>query len=265
MTSECSEIQQRIPRSFVGELTADEQQALNEHVAACPSCQKEHERYAETLRLLQSVEDEPVPRHFFVYPEERREKPWHLFRQMMPLWQAVTAGVVGMVVLLGVAAASGLQVRSDHGVWTMGFGIHDAQANMDLAAFKADILQTAQERFRNEELARIQALRSDITRSRDALTQQQQTQLVAALTTLESRLTDRIALTADDIKSGTQRSILDLYHNVSLQRGQDIATLNARLDKAEENSDARTRQTDAALETLFQVAELRIRQNGDQK
>ena len=265
MTSECSKYEQHIPRSFVGDLSPEDQQALDLHLAACTGCRTEQERYAETLRILESADDVPVPRHFFVYPEERVANPWQLFRQLMPRWQAAAVVFAALVVLLGVFSISGITVRADRGAWTLSFGRADNAPGPDVAALKAEILQIVEERNREAALGWIQNLRSEIAGSRNELTQQQQVQLVAALATLESRLDSRMAATADDIRSGTQKSQADLYQTVSLQRSQDLNALNARLDSVAENAESRARETDAILETLLQVAELRIRQTGEQK
>jgi hypothetical protein len=265
MTSECSKFEHHIPRALVGDLTAEDQQALDLHLAACTGCRAEQERYAETLRVLESAEDVPAPRHFFVYPEERTANPWQLFRQLMPRWQAASTVFAALVVLLGVFSISGFTVRADRAAWTLSFGRANESPALDVAALKAEILQVAEDRTREAALGWIQNLRSELAGSRSELTQQQQVQLVAALSTLESRLDSRIAATADDIRSSTQKSQADLYQAVSLQRSQDLNALNARMDNAAENAESRARQTDAILEMLLQVAELRIRQTGEQK
>ena len=265
MTSECSKYEQHIPRSFVGDLSPEDQQALDLHLAACTGCRAEQERYAEILRILESADDVPVPRHFFVYPEERVANPWRLFRQLMPRWQAAAVVFAALVVLLGVFSISGITVQADRGTWTLSFGRADIARSLDVAALKAEILQLAEERNREATLGWIQNLRSELAGSRNELTQQQQVQLVAALSTLESRLDSRIAATADDIRSSTQKSQADLYQTVSLQRSQDLNALNTRMDNAAENAESRARQTDAILEMLLQVAEQRIRQTGEQK
>jgi predicted anti-sigma-YlaC factor YlaD len=265
MISECSEWQRQIPRSLLGDLTAEEQRALDAHVSACPSCQQERESYAQTLRMLQSAGDEPLPRHFLVYPQESSAKPWQLFRQMMPIWQAATVATAALVLLVGIATVSGLQIRSDRGSWSISLGRSTMSPAIDLAALKAEILQTADEKNRQADLAWVQDLRSEMTQFYTDLTQQQQAQLLAALTALQSRLNSHITLTADDIRAGTQKSIVDLYQAVSLQRQEDLNGLNVRLDKIVEDNEIRARQTDAILETLLQIANLNIKQAGDQK
>jgi hypothetical protein len=265
MTSQCSENLKQIPRSFVGDLTSEEQQDLDRHLAACSPCRDEHARYGETLQMLQCVGDEPVPRHFFVYPNERVANPWQLFRQLMPRWQAAAAAVAGLFLILGVTTLYGIQVRSDNGTWIVSFGRVSAKADIDVAALKADILKAADERNREAALGWIQDLRSEINNSRMDLTQQQQVQLVGALTGLESRINNRISATADELKAGAQKNSLDMYQAVSLQRDQDMGRINTRFDTVVENFDAKARQTDTILDTLLQIANLNLKQPGDQK
>jgi hypothetical protein len=249
----------------MGDLTAEEQQALDLHLRACPSCQGERDQYEETLRLLQSTDDEPVPRHFFVYPEERKVNPWQLFRQLMPRWQAAAVCVAALVVLIGAVSIIGVQVRADQGGWTVSVGRPGSAPAADTAALKAEILRTTDER--NQEVIRewVRALRVEMSRSRTELTEQQQDLLAASLTSLESRLNNRMALTADEIKTGSQKAIGDMYQAVSLQQDENVNAINARLDKAAASNELKFNQTDAILETLLQVAELRIRQTGEQK
>jgi predicted anti-sigma-YlaC factor YlaD len=265
MISECGRFEQLIPRSCAGDLTPEEQQALEQHLTACPMCRREQERYAATLNLLQSADDEPVPRHFFVYPEERLDNLWQLFRRLTLQWQVATAGVASLVLLLGVISFAGLQIRAGQGSWTISFGRGSAGAEIDVAAMKTDILQAADERSRAFTLTRIRDLRSEIADVQSGLTNEQQSRLVAALTTLESRLSNRISATADDFRTATQKASADLYQTISLQRSQDLTAINARFNSAAENDDQKARQTDAILDTLLQVAELSIKQPGGQK
>lgn len=265
MISECSEQSHRIPASFVGDLSEDEQQKLSRHLASCPACRMEHERYAETLLLLRSAEDEAVPRHFFVYPPEPAQNPWQLFRQLLPRWQVATSGVALLILMTGILALSGFQVHADTGAWTVGFARWTSQPSLDIAALKAEILQAAAEKQRQADAALIQMVRSEIANSGADLSQQQQIRLAAVLTALESRFNDRLAVTAEDIRGTTQKSLADLHRSLSLQHEQGLEAVNTRVDGLAGYFEERSRQTDSILETLLDVVELRVRQTGDQK
>ena len=266
MISDCSEQQQRIPRSFMGDLSAAEQQALESHMSVCPPCRHEHERYAETLNLLHSTGDEPVPRHFFVYPGEQTAKPWQLFRQMTLRWQAACVAFALLILTINIAAFTGFRVQSGQGAWTLSLGLGGSSAGgIDATALKSDLLKIMEERDRESATEWIRYLRSEIVNSRTELTSLQQAELMNALTGLESRLNGRLAETAEGIRSGTQNAAVDLYQTVSLERQQELNRMNARLDMIVENHEAKTRETDSILETLIQVANINLRQAGEQK
>jgi hypothetical protein len=265
MIARCSQHQQYIQRSLVDDLTPEEQLALNQHLAGCPSCRAEHDRYAHALRQLQSYGEEPLPRHFFVYPEEVETKPLQLFRRMTPIWQMATASLAALLLMVGVAAAFHVQFRSDHGAWTLSFGRPVIQGVSDLAAFKADILKTAEQKNQEAALTWIQDLRDELARTHADVNQEQKTQLVAALSSMETRLDNRIALTADDTRAATQKSLVDLYQMLSQQRDHDLNVINSRFSLDADSRAVKTRETDVILDTLLQVANLNLKQPGEQK
>lgn len=264
MSAGCSQHQQYIQRSLVDDLTPKEQLALNQHLAGCPSCRAEHDRYADTLRQLQSYGEEPLPRHFFVYPEEVETKPWQLFRRLTPLWQTATASLAALLLMVGAAAAFHVQFRSDHGAWTLSIGRASAGLS-DPVSFKADILKTVEQKNQEAAVAWIQGLRDELARTHADVTQEQKTELVAALSSLETRLDSRIALTADETRTATQKSLVDLYQMLSQQREHDLNVIDSRFSLDADSREVRTRQTDVILDTLLQVANLNLKQEGEQK
>lgn len=265
MIAGCSQHQEYIKRSMVDDLTAEEQLALNQHMAGCSSCRAEHDRHAHTLRQLQSYGEEPLPRHFFVYPEEIETKPWQLFRRLTPLWQTTTASLAALLLIVGIAAAFHAQFRSDHGAWTLSFGSAAAQGNPDLVSLKADILKAAEQKNQEAALAWIEALRDEIARTHADVTQEQKTQLVAALSSLETRLDGRIGLAADDTRTATQKSLVELYQMLSQQRERDLNAIDSRFNQDADRRAIKARETDVILDTLIQVANLNLKQPGEQK
>jgi hypothetical protein len=263
MVSECRKYLEWIPRSLAGDLSAQEQQHLDLHLAGCAPCREEQVHYAQTLEMLKTMEDEPVPRHFFVYPPERKTSPWQIFRQLMPRWQIATAGALALLVLFSLAAVSGLRIQSDRGAWAVSFGRAGSLGGVDVAALKADILNTAEERNRANAMAWIRDLRAELI-SRTDLTQQQQMQLVEALSGIETRLNGRMNATLDATRTGAEKANSELYQAVSLQRDQDLNRLNARLDNLAEANQTKFRQTDEILETLLQIV-TNLKQPGEQK
>lgn len=242
MKPECVEYQGKIARSLLGDLAADERQALEEHLTACPQCRSESESYARTLSLMQSLDEEPVPRHFFVQPEERSLSPWDLFRMLQPGWRAITAAVAGLFLLAGLGGVLGF-----------------TRSSVDIAALKKDFLRAAEEQNRRTTESFLREVRAEITGSRTDLTLQQQTELAAALDRVDSRMTGRLKRTEDRVREDAQKMAVDVYRTVSQQRAQDLNLINLRFDGIETKSALETRQTDAILDTLLQAAELRLK------
>ena len=102
-------------------------------------------------------------------------------------------------------------------------------------------------------------MQAEITRSHTDLTRQQQAQLEAALARVDSRFAERLTLAEGRMREDTQRLGASLYKTVAQQRVRDLDAINTRLDGIEVNNAIETRQTDAILNTILQVADLKLR------
>jgi hypothetical protein len=245
MKPECGEYQAKMGKFLLGDVSQKEREALEAHLAACPQCQSEQESYARTLNLMQSVDNEPVPRHFFIQPQERALNPWELFRMLKPRWQAITVIVAGLFLLAGVGGVGSV------GSFTRG--------SIDAIALKRDFLKAAEEQNRQTAESLLQAVRAEVARSRTDLTQQQKTELAAVLDRLDSRMTRRLKLAEGSAREDAKKMAIDVYRTVSQQRAQDLNLINLRFDSIEASSTLETRQNNAILNTLLQVAELKLK------
>jgi uncharacterized membrane protein len=242
MKPECSEYQAKIGRFLLGDLTQKEQEALKTHLIACPQCQSEQESYTRTLNLMQSLDNEPVSRHFFIQPEERALNLWELFRMLKPRWQVITVLFAGLFLLSGIGGI-------------MGF----TRGSIDVTALKTDFLKAAQAQNQRAAGSFLQEVRAEIARSHTDLTQQQKAELTAALDRVDSRMTRRLKLVEGSARDDAQKTAVDVYRIISQQRAQDLNLINLRFDGIEASSTLETRQTDAILNTLLQVAELKLK------
>jgi hypothetical protein len=242
MKPECGEYQEKIARSLLEDLTPEERQALETHLAACPQCQSEQESYARTLDLMQSMDNEPVPRHFFIQPEERTLSPWELFRLLRPRWQAITLAFAGFFLLAGIGGVLGF-----------------SRGSIDVAALRKDFLKASEEQSRRTAENLLQEVRAEIVRSGRDLTQQQKTELTAALERVDSRMTGRLKSTESRMRDDAQNMAVSVYRAVSQQRANDLNLINLRFDGIETKNALETRMTDAILNTILQVSELRLK------
>lgn len=242
MKPECSEYQTRIARLFMEDLTAEERHELEAHLAACPRCQSEHDDYARTLSLMQSVDNEPVPRHFFIQSEGQRSNPWELFRFLRPGWQVITAVFAGLFLLAGLGGFLGF-----------------ARSGVDTAQLKKEFLKSAEQQNLRTMESYLREVRSEMNVIQTDLTQRQKAELNAALDRLDARMTGRLKLVEGRVQSEAQQYAVEVYRTVSQQRAQDLSLINFRFDGIEAKNTLETRQTDAILNTLLQVAELKLK------
>ncbi len=87
MIIDCSNFRNLIPRALLSDLTREEQEALQAHLKDCAPCAQERELYLNTFSQLRSADDAPVPRHFFIYPDESRPTSrvvWFFGSEMRP-------------------------------------------------------------------------------------------------------------------------------------------------------------------------------------
>ena len=267
MSTDCGRYRNQIPQALLGDLGPGGLERLNTHLSECPACKQEERLYARTLDQLRSVGDSPVPRHFFVYGQGHRESPWALFRSMSLAWQGAAASLIVAVALLAALAAAKLQVRFEDRAVILSLGsapaarpAPQAVPAIDTQALEAKILQAAEERNRKDVLDWVRTLRNEIAQGNRRLDERQRAVLQAALTNVEARMTNAVSETVRAMEARTDRSLSDLYATVNLQRERDANAFNDRLNRVALNSETRSNQTDAILETLLQAAELQLKQ-----
>ncbi len=230
-----------IAGSLLGDLTAGERQELDAHLAGCPQCRSEKESYARTLDLMQSVSNEPAPRHFFIQPEERAVNPWELFRMLTPGWRAITAAVAGLFLLAGLGGILGF-----------------TRGSVDVAAIRKDFLAEAEKQNRRTAESFLHEMRAEIARSTADLTLQQRTELTTAVDIIDSRMKERLKLTEGRVREEAGKMALNVYRTVTQERAQDFDLINLRFDSIETQNALETHQTDTILGALLQVAEFKL-------
>jgi Putative zinc-finger len=265
MVATCREYKTYIPRAILGDLSQEEQKALDQHLAECSPCNREHRMYSETVRQVSAVQDVSVPRHFFVYPEETHGTPWHAFLRMSRAWQAATASVLLVLGFASLLAISRLQIRSEDGALVIGFGRLPERRpaappvpQMDTSALESRILKIVAEKSRQDNLEFLRTLRAEMARSNKSIGREQRALLEQAINNVELRMGQLVSTTAANLEKKTDRSVQEAYRKVSLERARDLAAIDNRMNLLAINGEVKSTQTDAILATLLQVAELRM-------
>ena len=95
MKSTCEEARDWVPRALMSDLAPGDEQALNAHLLECAACAGEQRLYVDTLCQVRAVSDFPVPKHFFVYPDERSSSVMEFLRGLTPGWRLASSLAVG--------------------------------------------------------------------------------------------------------------------------------------------------------------------------
>ena len=82
--------------------------------------------------------------------------------------------------------------------------------------------------------------------------------LESALTSLEGRVNERIVGTANQLEERTGRAVASAYQSVETKQRQDLLAIDDRLSRLAATGEQKNDQTNAILETLLEVAELRL-------
>jgi len=266
MSSSCDHFRNQIPRAMFADLDPAEQQSLERHLSECAPCSREKELYAQTFGKMRSLENVPAPRHFLVYPEERRKNPWQLFRDLPLAWQAsLSAASLILLVFSGISAAR-LQVKVEDGAYIFAFGrpapvrtVAAPAPVLDTAALEDRILRIVEEKNRKEGLEWVRTLRTELAQSQQKITRNQRAMLETALANLETRMSMRLDDTARVLDDRRSQSLATLYQAMKLQRASDLALVDGRFNRLAISGEKKNSETDAILETLLQVAELNTR------
>jgi len=260
MKSTCEEARNWVPRALMSDLPSQEEQALNAHLAECPACANEQWLYLDTLCQVRAVSASPVPRHFFVYPDERSSSVREFLRGLAAGWKAAASvAVLTMAVFAGLMAAR-LQFRAEQGVYTFSFGrplpsAVPASSSVEIQALKAELTGLLAARSNAERAEWMNALRQQIKESNRYGAWQQQ-QWNKALASLEARLNDRIEDSAVTLTAGMEKSASNVFRTLQQQRQQDLALTRTRLEHLATRGELKDQETDEILSTLLQVARL---------
>ncbi|MEW5976137.1 MAG: zf-HC2 domain-containing protein [Acidobacteriota bacterium] len=264
MKLSCQDQQNRIFDSLLGLLDAEEQQSLDAHLAECPHCLQERILTEQTVQQLRQEKDVPVPRHFFVYPEQSPSS-WKLLLQLSTAWKAAFGAGALAVVALAVLLATQAEVSYRAGTLQISFGrpveenLPAPQPRVEAAALKAELLQSLQDNWQRERAEWIAAMQREVRRSSSRLSQRQQQLLAAAIGDLESRFSDRMSDTATALQSRTDQSLATMYKLLQGQRQNDVRILNERFNRLVAQGEIKKNETDEILATLLQVAEMKMK------
>jgi hypothetical protein len=261
MKSTCEEVRSWVPRALMSDLAPSEELTLKAHLADCAACAREQRWYIDTLSQVRSLSDSPVPRHFFVYPDERGSSVMEFLRGLTPGWKLASGLAVATVAIFVVLVAARFQFRGEQGVYSFSFGrplpvaAPEKDSTAQIEALRVELTGLLEARSQAERAEWMNALRREIKES-NRYGKRQQQQWNEALTNLETRVNDRIEESAVTLTAGMQQSTNNVFRALQRQRQQDLALTRTRLDHLATRGELKDQETDEILSTLLQVARL---------
>ncbi|HEY2932743.1 MAG TPA: hypothetical protein VGK99_13450 [Acidobacteriota bacterium] len=261
----CDEFRNQIIEAALGEIGSAEQGALESHLKDCAVCRREQDRVVEVVRELRAATDFPVPRHFFVHPDDSPYTVRDIFRALTPAWKLGLAAATVVVALLVVFTAASFHARIEKGVYVFSFGTPidpvpgRSEPSVDVGRLKPDLLRTLEEKSRRERLQWIQAMREEMDRSASTLSRRQRAELERTLASLERRVDERVFTAGLALQARSDKALSDMYNSMQAQRQRDVLLTQESLERWKAKDEIKASQTDAILQTLLQVAEVRLK------
>jgi len=253
-----------IPRALLNDLEEGRSQELEQHLAVCAECRAEREQYLETMEQFSTVEDVPVPRHFFVPADARNATFRELFQAVAWPWKLAAAGAFATLLVLVGLGLSAFQFRSEAGVYAFSFGRpipeldSSAKTEEAIGALRTELRAFVEQTVQAERKVYLATLRAELDRSGRRLTSEQRRFLEVALSDVEVRMNDRIVTAGGAVETRTLRSLDTMYASLQAQRSQDLTFLRTSIAQTARMSEANDRQTQEVLSTLLEVADLQI-------
>lgn len=250
MEKSCEFYRNCLAEELAGELEIAEKAGLEAHLAACPACRQEQRNLAHLLKEVQMLEDEPVPRHFFVYPRTRSD----FFRRLLPS-ASMRAAAIALVVFLAlgiVLTASNLQVRLEEGVMTLSFG-RPLPPSFDPHELQAQMLEVAGARMAETQREWAASAHQEWEKSISNLSEEQRQTLRTSLTGMEQRMRSYLEGRTLSMETKMQATVNDAYEALSSQHERDLVRLALRLEEALVRDQLERNQTEAVLAALVEV------------
>jgi hypothetical protein len=245
-------------------LPSPELEKLKEHLSVCAQCAAERELCRFALGEMRQVEDLPVPRHFFVYPEEKGMSLWQAFLGLRIAYRWGTAMALGFLLVLSGFTVSQARLERSDGSVSVSFGRPPSVpkaipglGEREITTLRQQVLATMEERIRRERQDWVKQLNAAMARSGRQFSKPQREILLTALLSMEERVDQKITTAGAVLEAKSNQNANELYKTLQAQREQDLFGINNNLNRVVQVGTQKNRQTDAILETLIQVAELK--------
>jgi len=267
MKFNCDNFQQQIPQALLNDLSVQEKAQWESHLAECPVCRRECEQYTKTLAQLNTALDVPVPKHFFVTPPAP-ESHWSVWNRLSLSWKSAVLAAAALVLTLTglISAKTRLEVNQAGFILTFGQNIQGVEnasfaRQTDIQKLKHELTALLDQKSSSERLELIRIIKMELTQGNHSLSPTQQKWVLTSLGKVENRLNQQILTTGTLLQARNEQAVTRLTESFSRQREKDLTLIDASFRSLAQRDALKNEQTDAILDTLIQVAELKMAPN----
>jgi hypothetical protein len=263
MIESCEQYIAMIAAAVVGDLDADHRRELDVHLSSCGRCAEEYRLYRATIEQMRtSAAAVAPPRHFFVYPEERRSILQSLGGWAFG-WRTGFALAAFLLLAAVGLALTGFQLRAEDGVYSISFyGKSIPSVNGEQKARQAlrqELIAIIRETAEQERARQARLLDDRLKDAGGRWTAEQRQMIAEFIAENDRRIDTRVSAGEALLEARTKNALDTMYRAVQTQRVQDLARIRASLVQAALKDEAQDSETQVMLDTLVQVAELNMR------
>jgi len=248
MSDKCSYFKDLIKDDLAGELSRELQAELNDHLESCETCSHEKEELARVLNLMGTLEDRPVPGHFFVY-EQPRMSFLQALKNLAPGTRWAAAAVSAVLVCMFGFVLMNVHIQYQDSSLLVSLG---DSGNIYTEQALQERIVTAVHDARAEDRIMISQLLEGQNQLVNSSFRNLNYKIDNGLNQLENRFVDTMESNSRRLKSQMDMNILQYGEIIKAQQQTDLLKINNRLDQIVLEGRRRDNRNQTVLTTLAQ-------------
>lgn len=262
MHEDCERCRQWIKDYLGGELDPSDLAPMEAHLEGCPACVREKADLERTLGCLRELDEEPVPRHFFVYEDGRGERAMRRWLSPSILgWKSVLAAVASVCALGLFLVVSQTTLEWGDGRVTLSFG-QPPRPEETTAALPPAFMNAVQEAMQEEHRKWMGELRHELAVAVAHLNSRNDRAIHELAVDLELRLDQRLEAQDNATREIFQTALEQWGSALARQRQADLEQIQQALMQFAANDRFQAGRSTAILATLARIADEQDTQGG---
>jgi hypothetical protein len=262
MSNECERCLQWIKDDLAGELDVDHRRRMEAHLEDCPACAHEKVALEHTIGLLGEFQEEPLPRHFFVYEDSgSARKMAQLLRNVTLGWKVAFAGTAVMLLIGFVFVLGQTTLQWDQGRLTVAFGAVREQPD-SRADISQKLMGVVRQVVQDENRKWSDEVRREVAASLARATDEDRRAMQNLVVELEMRLEQKLDARDDGTRELLQTTLKQWSRALAVQRQEDLSQIQQALMQFAANDQLQAGQARVIMAALSQMVEVRNSRGG---